>query len=88
MGDITVAVYCRPPDQLEEVDEAFYRELRKSLTITGTCSHGWTSMILVFDGKAALPGTRSPGSCRALMILTQAVEEVRSALLDLVLTKD
>lgn len=25
MGDITVAVYCRPPDQLEEVDEAFYR---------------------------------------------------------------
>lgn len=25
IGDTTIAVYCRPPDQLEEVDEAFYR---------------------------------------------------------------
>jgi len=27
-GDITVGVYYRPPDQEEEVDEAFYRQLQ------------------------------------------------------------
>jgi len=26
-GDITVGVYYRPPDQEEEADEAFYRQL-------------------------------------------------------------
>jgi len=28
MGDTVVGVYCRPPDQEEEVDEAFYRQLK------------------------------------------------------------
>ena len=28
MGDITVGVYYRPPDQDEKVDEAFYRQLQ------------------------------------------------------------
>jgi len=28
MGDITVVVYYRPPDQDEKVDEAFYRQLK------------------------------------------------------------
>ena len=27
-GDIKVGVYYRPPDQEEEVDEAFYRQLQ------------------------------------------------------------
>ena len=27
-GDITVGVYYRPPDQEEEADEAFYRQLQ------------------------------------------------------------
>jgi len=30
-GDITVGVYYRPPDQEEEVDEAFYRQLQAAL---------------------------------------------------------
>lgn len=63
-------------------------EAEKSPSVTGTCSRGGTSITLVFAGKAALPGTRSPDSCRALMILTQVVEEVRRAVLDLVLAKD
>jgi len=28
MGDVIVSVYYRPPDQEEEVDEAFYRQLQ------------------------------------------------------------
>jgi len=28
MGDVIVGVYYRPPDQEEEVDEAFYRQLQ------------------------------------------------------------
>jgi len=28
MGDTVVGVYCRPPDQEEEADEAFYRQLK------------------------------------------------------------
>jgi len=27
IGDTVVDVYCRPPDQEEEVDEAFYKQL-------------------------------------------------------------
>ena len=28
MGDTIMGVYYRPPDQEEEVDEAFYRQLK------------------------------------------------------------
>jgi len=28
MGDVVVGVYCRTPDQDEEADEAFYRQLK------------------------------------------------------------
>jgi len=31
MGDVIVGVYYRPPDQEEEVNEAFYRQLKVAL---------------------------------------------------------
>ena len=43
-GDITVGVYYRPPDQEEEVDEAFYRQLQaasqsQALALMGDFNH-------------------------------------------------
>lgn len=38
MGDTTVGIYYRLPDQEKEFDEAFYGH-RSRLTITGTSSH-------------------------------------------------
>ena len=43
-GDITVGVYYRPPDQEEEVDEAFYRQLQaasqsQALVLMGDFNH-------------------------------------------------
>lgn len=40
IGDTVVDVYYRPPDQDEEVDEAFYKQLEESLTIPSTGSNG------------------------------------------------
>ena len=31
MGDVVVGVYYRPPDQEEEVDEAFHKQLEAAL---------------------------------------------------------
>jgi len=44
MGDIMVGVYYRPPDQEEEVDEAFYRQLQAAsqslaLVLMGDFNH-------------------------------------------------
>jgi len=44
MGDIIVGVYYRPPDQEEEVDEAFYRQLQaasqsQALVLMGDFNH-------------------------------------------------
>ena len=66
-GDITVDVYYRPPDQ-EEVDEAFYKQLKAA-----SQSQAWflwgTSTTLTSAGKTTQPGTCNPeGSCRASMI--------------------
>jgi len=43
-GDITVGVYYRPPDQEDEVDEAFYRQLKaasqsQALVLMGDVNH-------------------------------------------------
>lgn len=38
MGDKVVGFYCRPPDQEEQVDEAFYRQLRSGLTFRDVVS--------------------------------------------------
>jgi len=40
MGDITVGVYYRPPDQEEEVDEAFHRQLQAASQSQALVSHG------------------------------------------------
>jgi len=44
MGDIIVGVYYRPPDQEEEVDEAFYKQLKavsqsQALVLMGDFNH-------------------------------------------------
>jgi len=43
-GGSIVGVYCRPPDQKEEVDKAFYRQMKlasssQGLFLMGNCSH-------------------------------------------------
>jgi len=90
MGDITVGVYYRPPDQEEEIDEAFYRQLQ-------TASQ---SQVLVLLGDFNYPDiswedhtARHSQSRRFLQstndkFLMQVVEEPKrkGALLDLVLT--
>jgi len=44
MGDLIVGVYCRPPDQEEEVAEAFYKQLQaasqaQALVLMGDFNH-------------------------------------------------
>ena len=44
LGDVIVGVYYRPPDQEEEVDEAFYRQLQaasqsQALVLMGDFNH-------------------------------------------------
>jgi len=68
MGNIVVDVYYGPPDQEEEVDDAFYRQLQAASQSQALVLMG-TSTTLMSSGKTTQPGTRSPGgSCRALMI--------------------
>jgi len=90
MGDIAVGVYYRPPDQEEEVDEAFYRQLQaaslsQALVLTGDFNHPDIS----WEDHTA----RQAQSRRFLQsiddnFLMQVVEEPtrKGALLDLVLT--
>jgi len=90
MADIVVGVYYRPPDQDEEVDEAFYRQLKvasqsQALVLMGDINHPDIS----WEDHAA----RHTQSGRFLQsiegnFLMQMVEEStrRGALLDLVLT--
>ncbi|GAB0182058.1 hypothetical protein GRJ2_000671100 [Grus japonensis] len=89
MGDIVVGVYYRPPDQDEEVDEAFYRQLevalRQALVLMGDFNHP----DICWKGNTA----RHAQSRRFLQsiddnFLTQVVEEPtrRDMLLDPVLT--
>jgi len=90
-GDITVGVYYRPPDQDEEVDEAFYRQLKgasqsQALVLMGDFNHPDIS----WEGHTA----RHTQSRRLLQsiednFLMQMVEKLmrRGTLMDLVLTK-
>jgi len=89
-GDITVDVYYRPPDQEEEIDEAFYRQLQaasqsQALVLMGDFNHPDIS----WEDHTA----RQMQSRRFLQsiddnFLMQVVEEPtrKGALLDLVLT--
>ena len=89
-GDITVGVYYRPPDQEEEVDEAFYRQLQavsqsQALVLMGDFNHPDIS----WEDHTA----RQEQSRRFLQsiddnFLMQVVEEAtrKGALPDLVLT--
>jgi len=90
MGDIMVGVYYRPPDQGEEVDEAFYRQLQaasqsQALVLMGDFNHPDIS----WENHTA----RQAQSRRFLQsindkFLMQVVEEPtrKGTLLDLVLT--
>jgi len=90
MGDIIVGVYYRPPDQEEEVDEAFYKQLQaasqsQALVLVGDFNHPDIS----WEDHTA----RQAQSWRFLQSIDdgfpmQVVEEPtrRGALLDLVLT--
>ncbi|XP_075302833.1 uncharacterized protein LOC142365677 isoform X1 [Opisthocomus hoazin] len=90
VGDVIVGVYYRPPDQEEEVDEAFYRQLQaasqsQALVLMGDLNHPDIS----WEDHTA----RHMQSRRLLQsiddnFLMQVVEEPtrRGALLDLVLT--
>jgi len=90
-GDITVGVYYRPPDQEEEIDEAFYRQMQaasqsQALVLMGDFNHpdiSWEDLT-----------ARQAQSKRFLQsiddnFLMQVVEEPtrKGTLLDLVLTK-
>ncbi|GAB0209089.1 hypothetical protein GRJ2_003374600 [Grus japonensis] len=90
MGDTVVGDYYRPPDQEEEVDEAFYRQVEvasrsQALVLMGDLNHP----DICWKGNTA----RHAQSRRFLQstddnFLTQVVEEPtrRGVLLDLVLT--
>jgi len=90
MGDITVGVYYRPPDQGEEIDEASYRQLQaasqsQALVLMGDFNHP--------DISGEDHTARQAQSRRFLQsindnFLMQVVEEPtrKGALLDLVLT--
>ncbi|PKU30008.1 rna-directed dna polymerase from mobile element jockey- hypothetical protein [Limosa lapponica baueri] len=56
IADTVVDIYYRPPDQEEEVNEAFYRQL-KGASQSQTLVLMGTSTILIFAGKATQPGT-------------------------------
>ncbi|GAB0182838.1 hypothetical protein GRJ2_000749100 [Grus japonensis] len=90
MGDTVVGVYYRPPDQEEEVDEAFYRQLEvasqsQALVLMGDFKHPdicWkNNMARHTQSRRFLQSTDDN-------FLTQVVEEPtwRGVLLDLVLT--
>jgi len=92
MGDIIVGVYYRPPDQEEEVDEAFYRQLKvasqsQALVLVGDFKHP----DICWEDHTA----RHTQSRRFLQsiddnFLMQVVEEPmrRGVLLELVLTNE
>ncbi|GAB0210390.1 mitochondrial enolase superfamily member 1 [Grus japonensis] len=90
MGDTVVGVYYRPPDQEEEVDEAFYRQLEvasrsQALVLMGDFNHPG---ICWKDNRAR--HAQSRGFLQSIddNFLTLVVEEPmrRGVLLDLVLT--
>ena len=67
MSDVIVGVYYRPPDQEEEADEAFYKQLQAASQSQALVL--MTSTTLTSAGKTTQPGTCNPGgSCRASMI--------------------
>jgi len=67
-GDITVGVYYRPPDQEEEIDEAFTGSYKQPHSHRPWFSWG-TSTTLTSAGKIIQLGRCNPGgSCRASMI--------------------
>jgi len=89
-GDIMVGVYYRPPDQQEEVDEAFYRQLQaasqsQALVLMGDFNH---PDIRWGDHTARLAQSRRFLQNIDDNFWTQVVEESKrkGALLDLVLT--
>jgi len=88
MGDIVVGICCRPPDQEEQMDEAFYGQLEAA-------SHSWALVpvgdfnhpdIYWRDNRAGHGNIG--GSWRASMTAIQVIEEPmrRGVLLDRILT--
>jgi len=64
-ADTVVGVGSRPPDWEEEVDKAFYRQMK-----VGSQSQMLVPTTLISAGKTAQLATTSPGcSCRALRII-------------------
>ena len=69
IGDTVVGVCYRPPDQEEEVDEAFYKQLEVALPPPHSFLWG-TSTILILVGKVTKPGTQGPGSSCSVLVIT------------------
>jgi len=88
MGDIAVGVYYRPPDQEEEVEKAFYKQLKvasqsQALVLMGDFNHpelNWEDYIARHMQLTMFPQSTDDN------LLMQVVEEPtrRGALLDLV----
>jgi len=89
MGDVIVGVNYRPPDQDEEVDEAFYRQLKvasqsQALVLMGNFNH---PDICWEDHTARhLQSRRFIQSIDDNLVMQMVEEPTRRALLDLVLT--
>jgi len=68
-GGTVVSVYYRPSDQEEEVEEAFYRQLKVASQSQVLVPMGDFNHPDVSAGRTTQPGTQSSGdSCRASMI--------------------
>jgi len=59
MGNLIVGVYYRPPDQEEEIDETFYKQLQAATQSQALVLMG--DFTLTSAGKIIQLGTRSPG---------------------------
>ena len=75
MGDTVVGVYYRPPDQEEEVDEAFYKQrevaLQSSALLMGDFSHPDMSWL---SNRAVHKRSRQFLQCTHDNFLMQVVE--------------
>ena len=89
-GDVVVGICYRPPDEEEEVDEAFFIELEEA-----SCSQALVLMkdfnhhqVCWKDNTAGHKQSKRFLECTDNHFLTQAIEEStrRGALLDLLLT--
>jgi len=90
MGDIIVGVYCKPPDQNEEVDEAFYRQLKvasqsQALVLVG--DFNYPDISREDDTARLMQSGRFLQSINSGFLMQVVEEPMRTGmLLDLVLT--